>query len=350
MAFAHLRLFLLTCTTLVSVVATAGDDVQGPVTQGAAAPATARITVVSISMQAGQPIQVNLSNGSVISFKNKEGFAPLKSTLTLSENSCTQELGTKVDFIVPIIWQSLIPYWLKHPSKQGTAVIRHDSSDKKDRVYSNTAFISRVTNTDEFSSHLAQLPTNQIVETDIYQETLKEVTAMGWLECQSDCGQLLPTSKSVIFWDENFETPNNQVSMVRYRNVPSLNQMTSRLEDVNLTLSREGKTQRIFFSRPKNAFGLASFFLPPGITYQVQWTFQAPNLVDVDDPLCQMKWDMDFTRVFTQFTSASETVIDPKLVNIKDLPDYIFDPKDKDRVLFSDMFQTYRWESSEVQK
>jgi len=293
----------------------------------------------------GQPFQVVFEDGKIIGLKAKTTFTPLHTSLTLTENSCTRMVGTKGDFIIPLVLRSLIPYWIAHPSKQGQPVLKYDSESKKDEVNSSTALITRLADA-QFDQTLMSVPANGVEDKEIYNLAKKSTDAFGWFKCPGDCQGLLPQNTEVLFWDENFETENNQTRMTRDQSQPSFNQMTSRLQQLPLTT--EGN--RIKFGQPARTFGLFALFLPPGITYQVQWTFRDKNLIEPDDDLCQMKWDLDFTRIFTQFTQATESVQDVNKVRHEPYPVYNYSAKDEQFLYFSSTFSESTWSATEVRK
>jgi hypothetical protein len=292
----------------------------------------------------GQPLRVVFYNGKVIGFKLKTTFTPLRTSLVLAENSCTRTIGMKGEFVIPLVLRNLITYWVAHPTKQGQPVMEWDSDDKKEKVKSSTAFLTRLID-ENFEQSMSSVPAEGIEDAKVLKQARASRDAFGWFECPGKCDGLLPKNTEVLFWDENFETGNSQARMTR-NNEPSFTQMTSRLQQLPLTV----RGRNVNFGRPAKTFGAFAQFLPPGITYQVQWTFRAENLVEPDDELCQMKWDLDFTRVFTQFTKATESLEDPAKVDLASFPEYGFDSKDEENAFFSSLFSNSDFESEDLRK
>jgi hypothetical protein len=294
----------------------------------------------------GQPFRVIFEDGKTIGFKLKTRFSPLRTSITLSENSCTRMIGTKGEFVIPLVLRGLIAYWIVHPTSQGQAVLEYDSTDKKDEVKSSVAFLTYLSDAN-FNQTLAQLPTNSIEEPASFAFAKGKSNIFGWFECpKGNCGGLLPKKTEVLFWDENFELQNEQVRMSRADEGPALNQMSSRLQSLKLIVNN-GK---IVFAKPARSFGFFSSFLPPGISYQVQWTFPDRNLVEPDDELCQMKWDIDFSRIFTQFTKATEELTEVEKVNLSLYPDYNYEAKDEENLSLNNFFGAHEWEDSQVKR
>jgi hypothetical protein len=293
----------------------------------------------------GKPFRVVFYNGKVIGLKLKTTFTPLRSSLVLAENSCTRTIGMKGEFVIPLVLRNLIAYWAVHPTKQGQPVLEWDSDDKKEKVKVSTAFLTRLID-ENFEQSVASVPASGIEDAKVLSQTRASQEAFGWFECpQGKCDGLLPKNTEVLFWDENFETGNSQARMTR-NNEPSFTQMTSRLQQLPLTV----QGGRINFGRPAKTFGAFAQFLPPGITYQLQWTFRDKNLVEPDDELCQMKWDLDFTRIFTQFTKATESMEDPAKVGVASYPEYDFTAQDEQNLFFSSLFSNDEFEGENVRK
>ncbi len=293
----------------------------------------------------GQPLRVVFEDGKTIGFKLKTGFTPLRTSITLSDNSCTPTIGTKGEFVIPLVLRSLIAFWIVHPTKQGQPVIEYDNQDKREEVKSSTAFLTFLTDPNFFQT-VSALPANLIEEPSSFAFARAQNNIFGWFECpKGNCAGLLPKMTEVLYWDENFETQNSQVRM-SMGDEPAINQMSSRLQSLKLKV-KEGK---VLFGRPAKTFGFFASFLPPGITYQVQWTFKDKNLVEPDDDLCQMKWDLDFTRVFTQFTKATEDTTEVEKVNLSLYPEYNFAAEDEENLFLESLFRKTDWESREVRR
>ncbi len=293
----------------------------------------------------GRPYRMVFENGYQIGFKLKMAFVPLRSSMILSDNSCTHAIGNRGEIVIPTVHRSLIAYWAKHPTKKDEPVIKKHYDDITEVVFSETAVISRMLNP-LYDQLMDEVPVGAIKDEATFAQSKANGETFGWMNCEGTCDGLLPATKQALFWDENFEIQNNQTRMARNSKHPSFNQMTSRLQLV--PLKADGRA--IIFGQPARTFGPISRFLPPGITYQMQWTFREKNLVITDDDLCQMKWDLDFTRLFTTFIQASESVRDPKKVDAKAYPDYNFTESDVSNEALNSMFSTQSFESSGMQR
>ncbi len=139
---------------------------------------------------------------------------------------------------------------------------------------------------------------------------------------------------------------NNELNLTRNSKATAVNQITSRFEGIPLKVSGN----RIEFGRPRKTYGVLSAFLPMGVTYQIQLSFQAPNLVDPEDELCQMKWDMDFTSIFTQFTQAFNQVRDTERIKLLELTSYSLRAEDESNSSFSELFSDWTYRGEEYKK
>lgn len=300
--------------------------------------------VSDVVKEAGKPVQIHFNDGRTIQFKILETFAPFHTKATLSDNSCTRNIGLQATYLVPVITRSLVPYWSSHPTKAGQPVVKIDSDDKKAKIAGQTAYYAR-NNTKDFDSLFAHAGL-QVQDQAALQSARANSEALGWLECAKECKDVLPAAAQILFWDENFETNNEQLEMVAGNRSPSINQMTSRMEQ--MPIHQEGR--KIYFSVAQRAYGAFGRLFPPGITYQVQWNFQAENIVNPEDSMCQMAWDLDFTQIFTQFTKLTIENQSADAVKISELPEYLYVEEDGANLYLSYLFTTSNWESSAVQK
>ncbi|MGE3680273.1 MAG: hypothetical protein AB7G93_01015 [Bdellovibrionales bacterium] len=297
-----------------------------------------------ITKKIGEPVTIHLSNGNIVELKQVETLIPLESTVVLSENSCSSKLGLKWGFVVPVVVRSLVPVWKAHPTKQGQPITRFDSTDKKDVVTSQTSLQSRNNGSSLFESDLARLTHQDPHVQRVKKIALENPSAVGWFDCKDSCNDVLPKGATVaLLWDENFEMANDEISMSRSSDPPAVNQMTNRFGGIPLKVNGG----RIEFGRPRKGYGIFSNFLPMGVTYQIQLSFQAPNLVEPDDHLCQMKWDVDFTSIFTKFTQATEQVEDPEKIKSVDLKEYMFRAEDEENATLNSMFSESNYRGEE---
>ncbi len=302
--------------------------------------------VKTMIKEAGKPVEIVFNDGRVIELKLHEVYHPLKSSMTLSTNTCTRTLGDKMEFVMPLIHRSLIPVWKTHPTKQGQFVLDFDEENKRDEVASDSAFYNPM-KAAEFNDRLKALKPTQIDDRPSHNIATQLVGKFGWMDCAGACpATLLPESKTVRFWDENFETGNEGATMVRGMEEISFNQMTSRLQEVDLTLAGD----KIYFANPKETFGYLALFFSAGITYQIQWYFEGKNLIDENDSLCEMRWDVDFTRVFTDFTAVGELVTNVEKARTLKLEPYLFDPRDDEHIQLQYPLSASRWEDGELHR
>ncbi|MBK9040216.1 MAG: hypothetical protein IPL83_13825 [Bdellovibrionales bacterium] len=56
-----------------------------------------------IVKKVGEPVIIQLANGNTVELKQVERLIPLSSTITLSENSCSNKLGLKWGYVVPVV-------------------------------------------------------------------------------------------------------------------------------------------------------------------------------------------------------------------------------------------------------
>ncbi|MBK9040217.1 MAG: hypothetical protein IPL83_13830 [Bdellovibrionales bacterium] len=242
--------------------------------------------------------------------------------------------------------KSLIPIWKTHPSKQGELVTRFNTDEKKYEVASETSLQSRNGRSSFFEADLARMISQDIQVQEIQRIAVENPSAVGWFECKESCEGVLPKDVTALLWDENFEMENRELDLTRKSQTTAVNQITSRFEGIPLKVSGN----RIEFGRPRKAYGVISAFLPMGVTYQIQLSFQAPNLVDPDDDLCQMKWDMDFTSIFTEFTQALNQVRDTERINLLELTNYSFRAEDEANASFNGLFSDWTYRGEEYKK
>lgn len=293
----------------------------------------------------GKPMEVIFNDGRVIGFKLSYKFMPMRSSLTLSENSCTTAFGKKFEYVVPNIMRAILPYWKVHPKKAGQFVTRYNSDDKVDEVRSEMTHFSRL-NDPKFAQRLNDFSEAAVEDKEALRTARAYPDQFGYLNCGTECEGVLPSNRLVQFWDENFELGAPETMMVTNDDGPSLNQMSSRLQEMQMTV----KDGYILFGKPARTYGFFALFFPPGITYQIQWNIQSQNLIDNLDSLCQLRWDMDFTRVFNIFDGASVQVTDIAQANKGQFKIYNFTPDDTSVMSINSLFIDSLWESAEIHK
>lgn len=299
-----------------------------------------------IVKKVGEPVIIQLPNGNTVELKQLERLIPLSSTITLSENSCSSRLGLKWGYVVPVIVRSLIPVWKTHPTKRGESVTRFNTDEKRNEVASETSLHSRNGKSSFFEADLARMISEDMQVQEIQRIAVENPSAVGWFECKDSCEGVLPKDVTALLWDENFEMANSELDLTRKSQSTAVNQITSRFEGIPLKVSGN----RIEFGRPRKAYGGLSAFLPMGVTYQIQLSFQAPNLFDPDDNLCEMKWDMDFTSIFTQFTQAINQVRDTERIKLLELTNYSFRAEDEANDSFNGLFSDWTFRGEEYKK
>lgn len=302
--------------------------------------------IKTFAKEEGKPMEVIFNDGRVIGFRVFHRFVPVRSSLTLSDNSCTAAYGQKFEYVIPSIARSILPYWKKHPTKQGRFITVYDEFNKVTEVKSSTAMFTSL-NDDSFSTRLREIVASSVEDKEALTIGLANPDAFGYLNCAGDCSGVLPENGTIQFWDENFEMSGDETMMVENsQNSPSLNQMSSRLQKMQLTI----KDGYILFGKPTQTFGFFAKLFPPGITYQVLWSIKSKNLVDSTDSLCQLNWSMDFTRVFNTFDGAFNMVRDVEIATRNNYPEYNFTSSDSKNMSLNDVFSNDTWESSEIHK
>lgn len=299
-----------------------------------------------IVKKVGEPVTIQLPNGNSVELKQVESLIPLSSTITLSENSCSSRLGLKWGYVVPVIAKSLIPVWKSHPTKRGEFVTRFNTAGKTNEVASETSHQSRNGQSVSFETDLARMISQDVRIQEIQKIALENPSAVGWFECKESCEGVVPKDVTALLWDENFEMENSELDLTRQSESPKVNQITSRFEGIPLKVNGN----RIEFGRPRKMYGIISAFLPMGITYQIQLSFQAPNLVDPNDDLCQMTWDMDFTTIYAQLVQAIDQVTDTERVKLLKLTDYLFRAEDETNPSFKGFFSDWTYKREEYRK
>lgn len=292
--------------------------------------------VVKFEREEGKPMRVTYADGRILQVEMNGGLMWFWTYANMSENSCTKKTGVKCKIIIPIEFRQFIARWVKHPTREGQVVVskRSERAEEND-VEGSSTFVSPLQRNEfkRLRDRLAQTPSRNEMEEKFF--AIPENT-LGWLECGQSVfdGQLT----DVQYWDENFELQNNEMGFFNSDN-PAVNQFSSRLQSVKIS----EKDGNVYFSVPKRTFGIFSKFLPPGVSYQIQWTVNMPNLIEVGRPTCDVKWDLNFGRIFTQFTALSVTGRPLKDVKVDGFKPYLFDAYDASNISINYFLSRDKW-------
>lgn len=294
----------------------------------------------------GEPFQVTYDADRIVRFKVYQELRMLETTFTLSENNCSSKLGMKVKYRVPVIQRAFLPFWWKHPQKQGEPVLSLDSDSQKFQPDKALTFASPL-NEEEFQ----RLTALEAAKPDLGRPSKfsgrENLGRIATLICEGDCAKILPPITELRYWDENFETGNRELLMAprKIGSPPKVNAMTSRLEQLPVQFYGN----QVLIGRPLHAAGFVEFY-PPGVGYEIRWNIKLKNLVDEDDDLCQMKWSEDFTPIFTQFTSFSEKFKTPESIRTLELRDYSYSSSDERNFNVYNIMGKWHWYTTEIQK
>ena len=163
--------------------------------------------VQSIYREIGAPLSVTYTDGRVAQILRRETTDEFRVPIFLLENSCTQSVGLKCTFVLPFIRQSYAAVWKNHPTSIGQPLeYTHD----KNLTFGNQIYITRTQN-------------------ELYETILQRMKAaggdsakinaaqrdknLGRLECEADITPALPASRTILFWDENFESSNTELAI-----------------------------------------------------------------------------------------------------------------------------------------
>lgn len=302
--------------------------------------------VASTLKEAGKPFVVTYKDGREAQLVVHQWIEPFRINLLLSDNTCMPVKGLKCELIVPTIRRRYLGVWTKHPTHAGQMIKvgRSASDDDNDEFRQDSVnvsyFITRLKGPsyERFLDIIGKDPAQHAAVLEERKNLL-----LARIECGSDVAQALPTNREIFYWDENFETSNNETGMTREQS-QSVNQISARYEDLPFQIA----SRSIRISPPRRNLGVISEFFPVGITYQIQWQFQAKNLVESEDPLCAVKWDADFSQAFGQFVKFSQGGRWKPSVPAEYQP-YIYQPEDENDILGAQIFQSYRWDAKEIQ-
>lgn len=301
----------------------------------------------SVVREVGKPVVMTFEESqNQLELKVVENVVVLSTDIILTENSCAPSIGQKARLFIPSLRRDLIAVWKKHPTKAGQVAVKpndrdQDENDGRDRtnepqqlVVSENIMFSRVHK--GYDENLKLVPT----ETKGYEFLKKYPESFGWIECYGKCKKFLPQSNRIVFWDENFEFGNEEIGLVKTDRTNTTNQITARLQDIEVTLV----DNKVFFKKPNVTQGLATVFTP-GISYQLQWNIKDKNILEPSDEMCQLKWDIDFTAIFNQFTMLDRNFSEPDRIDVKSLRNYELNSLDDKHPELDYLFD-YRWKEA----
>jgi hypothetical protein len=254
-------------------------------------------SVREITRGEGRPVEIHFKDGRVAKVVRKERLDEFRVPIQLSENSCRAKVGVSCSFVMPFVRQQLAAIWTKHPSRQGLPL---EYAFNQSITFGTQNFITRSQN-NLFEKILRRIPVTGDEAARI--KLVLNDKNMGRIECAPDkadeLSSSLPRTREMLYWDENFENGNAELAMSKGFGA-RVNQTWRRFEGFKLKL--EGAT--LNFSRFTKAYGMFTDYYPMGISYQIQMTFLAPNIIDASEESCALKWDISFTSYFTQLLSV----------------------------------------------
>lgn len=264
-------------------------------------------TKPTVTKTPGQQVVIEYDADHVIELQMVEKLITFDTTLTLADNSCSTKIGTKVRFVLPLGVKYLFPIWKRNPTAQGLPVLKLKEDKKSLEVAARAPFFTRKRKA-AFEQLLNRVQPRDRRGMEIQKVLQQNPQLFNWIECDGNCNGIIPESAStILFWDHNFERSNDELSLTKGVSGPTVNRIISRLQGVPLTV----RQNRIYFNLPQSIYGEAEF-TPPGVSYQILWTFQSKNIVDPQSELCQMTWEIDFTKIFTQYNVAFEAIREQK--------------------------------------
>ena len=254
-------------------------------------------SVREISRGQGSPVEVLYNDGRVASVVRKEKLDEFRVPIQLNENTCKASVGIQCFFVMPFVKQQYAAIWKRHPTRQGQPL---EYTFNKAITFGVQNVVTR-SQAELFDTILRRIPATG-EEASKIQVVLGD-KSMGRIECpaaQSDLlAASLPRAKEILYWDENFELGNTELAMSKGYGA-RVNQTWRRFEGFDLTL----QGSNLKFARFKKAYGMLTDYYPMGISYQIQMTFMAQNIIEPDDQSCALKWDINFTNYFTQLLSV----------------------------------------------
>ena len=292
-------------------------------------------------LETGKPMVVKYHDNRELQAEDRGGVMWFWTNANMAENTCTRKTGIKCKIVIPIEYKTYIARWTQHPTRQGQVVVSGSQPNVADNSVVGTSLFVSPLQRDQFRDLLIRLnkkaSRNEIEERIV---TLPDGT-LGWLECGQSVfeGQIT----EIQYWDENFETGNSEIGFFQ-SDIPSVNQIVSRLQSVKIS-ERDGN---VYFSVPKRSFGIFSQFLPPAVTYQIQWTINKPSLVETGSPTCDVKWDINFGRIFTQFTSLSIAGRPLKEVKVEGFKPYFYEGPGSQSLMSNYFFTRNQWDRQEL--
>ncbi len=235
----------------------------------------------------GQPLEVIFNDGRVATVVRREKIEEFRVPVQLGENSCSAHAGISCSFVMPFVRQQFAAVWKRHPTREGRPL---EYSFNGSITFGAQNFITQ-SQSELFDKVLRRIP------------AVLSDRSMARIECASADADLLqkslPTNRTLLYWDENFEGGNAELAIAKGFGA-RVNQTWRRFEDFELDL--QGATLRI--PRFKKPYGMFTDYYPFGLSYQIQMTFLASNIVEPRDESCELRWDVSFTSYFTQLISV----------------------------------------------
>lgn len=264
--------------------------------RSAFAQSPAPLATPTIVKPEGAPMRIDFSDGRSAEFVIQKVKTKFTTSLRLLENTCKplQVAHCKISF--PYISSTVSTKWTSHPTNKGELVQMLREKDFAVEVQGSSKFT--------LYSGDKTIPT-------------LENSPFGELSC--DTNEWLPWKEGskgqrkamITLWDEDFETINEEFSYHRRLDPPSFNAFTARFDEVPLFEAG----QRILMGGPESL--TKRFFVEfPLLAYRLQLTFMSPNLTEPEDGACQVKMEVDFSKVFETVTSLfnvdNKNKYDPK--------------------------------------
>ena len=298
-------------------------------------------SIAKLQKLMGKPVIAKYPDGRSFELAVRKQFSVLNTTAILSENSCTKKVGVRCQINIPVWNIQFVGKWKNHPSREGQYVLypRNNTDSLENAAIVGISRFTTANNKAEYRRLREQLKKAKI-KTAIEEKILATPEdILGWFECPENVfeGKI----STIRYWDENFEIGNGEIGFNQVAVAPAVNSVTSRLQGID-TFERDGK---IFFKTAQETYGTLALHRPPGITYQVQWTINKPNLVEVDDPHCLIRWDINFGHIFTEFQKLTVPNRALNETNIENFGPYLFDSADE-AVLPLDYFAVDGWKGS----
>lgn len=284
-----------------------------------------------VQIEEGRPFEITLDNDTVIEFRHKLKATVMNVPVTMSENSCNTQVGVKCIMHSALVREEHVGFWKVHPTKVGKPVNTSQSGSP-----------NYLDDSQQFSA--VDLKFSTVVKTLARKGTLPpsftkfEPNQVVWFECEQSLAEM---PENILYWDQNFENGNSEITMDN-RQYRQVNKVTDRIR--NVKLRGDGKVFAAFSPIVRAASSNGNI---PGFAYQIQWTIQAPNLIETEKPVCQIKWDVAFGAVFTQFIAfLGNTDLGRVAPNVADYDQFIYSQEYSNRRY---LFNKSAWDRGSLQ-